>query len=126
MLLEFEAFQKIPRLRRDCVITEKLDGTNAQVHITEGGEGISMATTIEITATKRVKKLATALLQERQHAEMASNQLTSAINDLIDAKGHGSQVTLARLLKVTPSHLSDMRSGARKITDKVAVGLAGL
>lgn len=85
-----------------------------------------MATTIEITATKRVKKLATALLQERQHAEMASNQLTSAINDLIDAKGHGSQVTLARLLKVTPSHLSDMRSGARKITDKVAVGLAGL
>lgn len=29
----FEAFPKIPRLYRDCVITEKLDGTNAQVYI---------------------------------------------------------------------------------------------
>lgn len=30
---KFEAFPKIPRLRRECVITEKLDGTNAQVAI---------------------------------------------------------------------------------------------
>lgn len=29
----FESFPKIPRLYRDCVITEKLDGTNAQVVI---------------------------------------------------------------------------------------------
>lgn len=36
--MEFEEFPKIPRLRRDCVITEKIDGTNAQVHITEEGE----------------------------------------------------------------------------------------
>ena len=34
----FEEFQKIPRLRRGCVITEKIDGTNAQIHITEDGE----------------------------------------------------------------------------------------
>jgi len=33
--MEFEEFPKIPRLRRDCVITEKIDGTNAQIHITE-------------------------------------------------------------------------------------------
>lgn len=33
----FEAFDKIPRLRRDCIITEKLDGTNAQVYIPEDG-----------------------------------------------------------------------------------------
>ncbi len=32
---EFESFQKIPRLRRDCVVTEKIDGTNAQILITE-------------------------------------------------------------------------------------------
>jgi hypothetical protein len=31
--MEFKEFQKIPRLRRDCVITEKLDGTNAQICI---------------------------------------------------------------------------------------------
>jgi hypothetical protein len=29
----FEAFPKIPRLRRECTITEKIDGTNAQVCI---------------------------------------------------------------------------------------------
>lgn len=34
---EFEAFQKIPRLKRDCVISEKIDGTNAQVFIDDDG-----------------------------------------------------------------------------------------
>lgn len=31
--MEFSAFPKIPRLNRDCVITEKIDGTNGQVYI---------------------------------------------------------------------------------------------
>lgn len=31
----FESFPKIPRLFRDCQITEKIDGTNAQVYIPE-------------------------------------------------------------------------------------------
>lgn len=34
---DFRAFDKIPRLRRGCIITEKLDGTNAQVLIPEDG-----------------------------------------------------------------------------------------
>lgn len=34
---KFEAFPKIARLNRDCVITEKIDGTNAQVEILEDG-----------------------------------------------------------------------------------------
>lgn len=33
---EFESFQKIGRLSRDMVITEKLDGTNAQVMLDHG------------------------------------------------------------------------------------------
>lgn len=33
----FEPFPKIARLNRTCVISEKLDGTNAQVIITEDG-----------------------------------------------------------------------------------------
>ena len=33
----FEEFSKIARLTRDCVITEKLDGTNAQVYVAEDG-----------------------------------------------------------------------------------------
>ena len=38
MMPEFRPFPKIPRLYRECVITEKIDGTNAQIHITEPGE----------------------------------------------------------------------------------------
>jgi hypothetical protein len=37
-LPEFKEFEKIPRLKRACVITEKIDGTNAQVYIAEDGE----------------------------------------------------------------------------------------
>lgn len=37
-MIAFEEFSKIPRLKRGCVITEKIDGTNAQVHITDEGE----------------------------------------------------------------------------------------
>jgi hypothetical protein len=35
---EFQAFKKIPRLNRDIVITEKIDGTNACVYVTDQGE----------------------------------------------------------------------------------------
>lgn len=35
--IEFESFEKIARLSRNCVITEKIDGTNAQIYITEDG-----------------------------------------------------------------------------------------
>ena len=34
---EFQAFPKIARLNREIVITEKLDGTNASIHIAEDG-----------------------------------------------------------------------------------------
>jgi hypothetical protein len=34
----FEEFSKIARLSRECVITEKIDGTNAQVLVTPEGE----------------------------------------------------------------------------------------
>jgi hypothetical protein len=33
---EFKSFPKIARISRDCVITEKIDGTNAQIKIREG------------------------------------------------------------------------------------------
>ena len=35
--MDFEAFPKMPRLRREIIITEKIDGTNAQVCIGEDG-----------------------------------------------------------------------------------------
>lgn len=36
-LPEFVAYKKIPRYRRDIVITEKIDGTNAVIHFSESG-----------------------------------------------------------------------------------------
>jgi hypothetical protein len=54
MTTDFQAFPKIPRLYKDIVITEKLDGTNAQILITResietipiavqhGGEGVNL------------------------------------------------------------------------------------
>ena len=38
MNTEFQEFPKIARLSRECIITEKLDGTNAQVCITDDGQ----------------------------------------------------------------------------------------
>lgn len=35
---EFQPFEKMARLTRGCVITEKLDGTNAQIFIADDGE----------------------------------------------------------------------------------------
>jgi len=35
--MEFAEFQKIPRLTRPMIVTEKIDGTNAQVVVTEEG-----------------------------------------------------------------------------------------
>ncbi len=37
-MTEFKSFPSISRLSRDIVITEKLDGTNAQITITEDGQ----------------------------------------------------------------------------------------
>ena len=36
--MEFQEFQKIPRLSRECVITEKIDGTNGVIYVGETGE----------------------------------------------------------------------------------------
>lgn len=35
--MDFEAFEKISRLKRTCVITEKIDGTNAQITFADDG-----------------------------------------------------------------------------------------
>lgn len=39
--VEFVEFPKMPRLSREIVVTEKIDGTNAQVHI--GDDGLILA-----------------------------------------------------------------------------------
>lgn len=41
MLPEFKEFPKMARLSRECIVTEKIDGTNAQVYITEEGAVIA-------------------------------------------------------------------------------------
>lgn len=42
-MLPFQKFNKIPRLSRDCIITEKINGTNAQIYIISAEEYYSDA-----------------------------------------------------------------------------------
>lgn len=51
-MIEFVPFPKLSRLTRNCIITEKLDGTNAQVIITEDGEIAAGSRTRIITPGK--------------------------------------------------------------------------
>lgn len=37
-MTDFRSFQKISRLSRPIIITEKIDGTNGQIHITQDGQ----------------------------------------------------------------------------------------
>lgn len=37
-MIEFKGFNKIPRYSRNIIVTEKIDGTNAQITITDVGE----------------------------------------------------------------------------------------
>lgn len=48
-MMEFQAFPKIARLSRECVITEKIDGTNACICITEDGQFLTGSRTRWIT-----------------------------------------------------------------------------
>ncbi len=41
--MEFQDFPKIARLARDVIVTEKIDGTNAQVCIAEDGTLLAVA-----------------------------------------------------------------------------------
>lgn len=50
-LIEFTGFPKMARLSRECIITEKIDGTNAQIRITEGGQMLVGSRTRWITPT---------------------------------------------------------------------------
>lgn len=47
--IDFIPFPKIARLSRGMVVTEKIDGTNAQVHITEDGQILAGSRTRWIT-----------------------------------------------------------------------------
>lgn len=51
MSLVFESFGKIGRLSREVIITEKIDGTNAQIIIGEDGEFATASRTRLITPT---------------------------------------------------------------------------
>lgn len=51
-MLEFKPFGKISRLSREIVVTEKIDGTNAQIFIGEAGEFMVGSRTRWITPGK--------------------------------------------------------------------------
>lgn len=48
-MVDFVEFPKLARLSREIIVTEKIDGTNAQVHITEDGQILAGSRTRWIT-----------------------------------------------------------------------------
>lgn len=50
--MDFKPFTKIPRLSRDIVVTEKIDGTNAVIYIGDDGEFLTGSRTQWITPEK--------------------------------------------------------------------------
>lgn len=48
-LSDFQGFPKVARLSRECIITEKIDGTNASIRITEDGDFLVSSRTRWIT-----------------------------------------------------------------------------
>jgi hypothetical protein len=68
---EFVPFPKIPRLRRMMVVTEKIDGTNAQVHIAEDGEIFAGSRTRWLTPGKSTDNYGFAAWVEEHRAELA-------------------------------------------------------
>jgi hypothetical protein len=49
---DFVGFNKIHRLSRPCIVTEKIDGTNAQIYITDDGQIFAGSRTRWITPEK--------------------------------------------------------------------------
>ena len=49
--MEFQNFPKMARLTRDVIVTEKIDGTNAQVFIAENGTLMAGSRTRRMTTT---------------------------------------------------------------------------
>lgn len=47
--MDFVSFPKLARLSRECIISEKLDGTNGQIFITDDGEVIAGSRTRYLT-----------------------------------------------------------------------------
>jgi hypothetical protein len=77
--MTFEAFPKIPRLSKDCVVSEKIDGTNAQIYI---------------------------VAYDAVTAGVLPEGYTACINDIYDGSGHviyaGSRTRL-----ITPGKTTD-------------------
>ena len=66
----FYPFQKLARLSRTCVITEKIDGTNAQVFITDSGEMLCGSRTKYITPGSKTDNAGFAAWCEEHKSEL--------------------------------------------------------
>jgi hypothetical protein len=53
--MEFKPYNKIPRLNRHCTVTEKIDGTNAQIYIVDLPDDAVMPTDTPIVAVRGIE-----------------------------------------------------------------------
>ena len=71
MNIPFVEFPKMPRLSREIIITEKIDGTNASVTITEDGQFLTGSRTRWITPDN------TAVLSSKSSGPSARSRYSS-------------------------------------------------
>jgi hypothetical protein len=67
---EFREFQKISRFYRDVIITEKIDGTNAQIYITDNGKIYAGCRTRWITPGKKTDNFGFASWVKEHESEL--------------------------------------------------------
>jgi hypothetical protein len=73
-LLEFEKFDKIPRLRRRMVITEKIDGTNGQIAIAKREEILPVLDTWFETTNKPIPPFMSVTVNSNDYVMLAGSR----------------------------------------------------
>ena len=111
-MIEFQKFGKIQRLSRDCVITEKLDGTNGQIHITSyrtladcGGSEIT-DTYIDYVASKAIS-----IIENKEDKFNPSYIFAGSRKRWLDTSSNGDNYGFAKWVQANAEELLKLGEG---------------
>jgi hypothetical protein len=87
--MKFEAFKSIPRLSKECIITEKIDGTNAQIVIIQNYD-------IEVENAKTTKEVDAFFNKYLLHSENGICLFAGSKNRWLDTTSKGDNFGFAK------------------------------
>ena len=101
-MMDFEEFPKMARLSREVIVTEKIDGTNAQIFITEDGQIRAGSRTRWITPADDnfgfaawVEEHRDELLTLAVRRRYGATEYLPAIDDKTERRAHASATAVA-------------------------------